>query len=189
MTTPENPYGSQSDDSEWAAYEPTQVGVPKPDPGFQYAPPPQYQPQPQYAPQPLPPVSYGSPYPYPGQQFRAQPPAAPPQTGQISSVVALVLGGILTLSCYGTLVGIAPLVLGIVGFTKANSVGRLWYAGRTTEAAQAAESSKKAAMWAWISMGIGVVLAVIAIVLIVAWAINSDSTPDPTYTYTYEVPA
>ncbi|MCF8568933.1 CD225/dispanin family protein [Gordonia sp. HY002] len=181
MTTPENPYGSQSDDSEWAAYEPTQVGVPKPDPGFQYAPPP-------LPPAPAP-VPYGTPYPYPGQQFGARPPAGPPQTGQISSVVAMVLGGILTLSCYGTLVGIAPLVLGIVGFTKANSVGRLWYAGRTTEAAQAAESSKKAAMWAWISMGIGVVLAVIVIVLIIAWAINTDSTPDPTYTYTYEVPA
>lgn len=178
-TTPENP-----GDSDWAAYEPTQVGVPKPDPGYwksQYVPPP--------LPPVVPPAPYGPSYPYPGQQFGVRAQGSPPQSGQTSSLIALVFGGILTVSCYGTLIGIAPLVLGIVGFTRANSVARLWYAGRTAEAADAAESSKKAAMWAWISLGIGVVLAVIAVVLVIAWAINSDSTPDPVYTYTYEMPA
>ncbi|MCF8609646.1 hypothetical protein L5G28_05640 [Gordonia sp. HY285] len=227
MTTPDDPSGQPSNDDDWTAYEPTQVGTPKPDLTKRDVPtstdpatngPPAYEPtqttptppplpepgyaqsgyaqsgyaQPGYSEQayaqpPLPPVvapgPYGAAYPYPGQQFGAGQPGPAPQTGQISSIVALVFGGLLTVSCYGTLIGIAPLVLGIIGLTKANSVGRLWFAGQTAEASQAAESSKKAAMWAWISLGIGVVLAIIVVIILVVWAVNSDPSPNTTYTY------
>ena len=229
MTTPDDPSGQPSNDEDWTAYEPTQVGTPKPDLTKRDVPapaesatngPPAYEPtqttptppplpepgfaqpgfaqpgyaQPGYAqpgyseqayaqPPVVAPGPYGAAYPYPGQQFGAAQPGPAPQTGQISSIVALVFGGILTVSCYGTLIGIAPLVLGIIGLTKANSVGRLWFAGQTAEASQAAESSKKAAMWAWISLGIGVVLAIIVIIILVAWAVNNDPSPDTTYTY------
>lgn len=181
MTTPENPPGWRPDDSEWAAYEPTQVSVPRPDlvkrdmprgPGYA---PADYG-QAQFVQPPLPPAvpfPYGAPHPYPGQQQAAAPP-----TGQVSAIVALVFGGILTVSCYGTLIGIAPLVLGIIGLTKANSVSQLWITGQTTEAVKAAESSKTAAMWAWISLGIGVVLVVIAVIVFIVWVANTADIPE-----------
>lgn len=231
MTTPENPSDRPSDDADFAAYDETQVGVPKPDlvkrdapaagsdqptefiqgPGPQdpYAQDPYAQnsnaqnpnAQPSYGQAPYsqnpygaPPPAYGQPYGQPGAygyQY-GPPPGLAPQTGQVSSIVALVFGGLLTVSCYFTLIGIAPLVLGIMGLTKANSVNGLWMSGRAAEAEDAAASSKKLAMWAWISLGIGVVIAAIIITILIVWAVNSEpdrpSSTYPTSHSTYTVP-
>lgn len=175
---PENP------NEQWAAYEPTQQAMPNPYAAHPYPQNP-YEPDPyqQAAPFPQaapPPALYGGPaYPaYPGSPqsvFAAQGPA--PATAQASSIGAMVVGGILLLSCYGTLAGIAPLVLGILGFTKANSVNRLWLGGQQQDAAAAADSSRKLAMWAWISLAIGIAVTVLAVVLLGVWAMNTDPTP------------
>lgn len=122
--------------------------------------------------------SYYQPYPYvpqpaPQAVFASQGPA--PQTGQTSSIVALIIGALLLFSCYGTLAGIAPTVLSLLGLTQANSVNRLWMAGQIDAARQAAEESKKKAMWAWISMGIGVIVTIIVVVVVLVLAIQADS--------------
>ncbi|GAA4659932.1 hypothetical protein [Gordonia humi] len=188
MSNPFDPHtpGADSGDEQWTAYEPTQFAqrpdlrkhddVPPPVPGPPTAQPEFGMPLPQAAP-----PMYGSPYPYTGQPFAPGAAGPAPQTGQVSSIVALCLGGLLTVSCYGTLIGIAPLVLGIVGLTKSNSVSRLWFAGQYDAATAAAASSKRLAMWAWISLGIGVALAIIAVIVFVVWAVNVDPSP-PTYT-------
>lgn len=99
-----------------------------------------------------------------------------PQTGQVSSIIVICVGAIFTLSCYGTLVGIAPLVLGVIGLTKANSVSRYWFAGQRELAQESADSSRTMAKWAWISFGIGLAITVIAIIVIVIWVIAAAET-------------
>ncbi|MGB3708126.1 hypothetical protein [Gordonia sp. (in: high G+C Gram-positive bacteria)] len=126
-----------------------------------------------YAPQqPMP--YYPAPVPaYPGLGYGGVNRGPAPATSQVSSILAIVIGGLLTFSCYGFLLGIAPLILGIVGVVKANSVSRLWFMGQEQEAYAAAESSKKMAMWAWIGMAIGLVITIIIVIVFVALYNNS----------------
>lgn len=203
MTTPEDPdqpsgdpdrsgdtEQSAGDDTtttpaqDWSAYEPTVVAggaedgplPPQAYPGYPnpYAEQPSG-PQQQYAQQPpypqLQPYAY-APQPSPQAVFAAQGPT--PQTGQVSAIVALVVGAMLLFSCYGTLAGVAPTVLGILGIIQSNSVNRFWTAGQMDEARRAAEDSKKKAMWAWISMAIGVVVTVVVVVIVVVVALQAD---------------
>ncbi|GAA3956113.1 CD225/dispanin family protein [Gordonia caeni] len=154
-----NPYAEQQSVSQPEAQQPyTQQ------PPYTY---PYAQPQP-YAPQPY---AYVPP-PSPQAVFASQ--GAAPQTGQVSAIVALVVGAMLLVSCYGTLAGIAPTVLGILGIMQANSVNRSWMAGQIEEARQAAEGSKKKAMWAWISMAIGVLVTIVVVVILIVVAIQAD---------------
>ena len=160
-------------DDEWSSYDPTQYAQ-RPDLTKHDAPPlppTAGYPTPGYPQPPYPPNPYPAPYPYPAPN---RPVSPPPSTGQVSSIVAVCIGAILTLSCYGTLIGIAPLVLGILGLNKSNAVSRMWSAGREVEAVDAAASSKNLAMWAWISLAIGLVIALILIVVFVVWVINAD---------------
>lgn len=137
-----------------------------------------YAPQPPYSEQP--PMPQAAPW-YPAQQpvYQGVPGYAPslglaPQTGQVSAIVAIVVGALLSLTCYGTVIGIAPLVLGIMGVTKANSVTTFWISGQQQAAYEAAESSRKMAMWAWISMAIGIALVVLVVIIIVVIAANAN---------------
>lgn len=151
-----------------------QPDVQQPDGGQQLYGQQQYGQQ-QYAQQPsypqLQPYAY-APQPSPQAVFAAQGPT--PQTGQVSAIVALVVGAMLLFSCYGTLAGVAPTVLGILGIIQSNSVNRFWTAGQMDEARRAAEDSKKKAMWAWISMAIGVVVTVVVVVIVVVVALQAD---------------
>lgn len=113
-----------------------------------------------------------TPYPmYPG--YGQQPSGPQPETGQVSSIICLVISGLLTVSCYFTLIGLAPLILSIVALVKSNSVGSLWLSGQTEAAQQAADSSRSLALWAWLSMLIGFVVAVVVVLVIIAIAVNS----------------
>lgn len=110
------------------------------------------------------------------------PPAGPaPQTAQVSSVISLVISGLLVITCYGALAGIAPLVLSILGVTKASSVDRLWMSGQAQAAQDAAAASKKLAMWAWIALAIGVVVTILVIIGFVVWISNVDTSTGSTY--------
>lgn len=150
---------------EWAPYDQTQAAYPPAQPPYV---------QPPYAHAPYPPVAYpAAAYPpSPQSVFSVQGPA--PATAQASSIGAIVVGATFLLSCFGSAAGIAPLILGILGFNKANSVNRLWLAGDQAAATAAADSSKKLALWAWISLGIGIVLTVLAVVLLVVWTYNVE---------------
>lgn len=90
----------------------------------------------------------------------------PPETNSTSAIIVTVFAGLLLVSCYGTLIGIAPLVLGIVSINKGNAVAGYWYAGQGESAYAAVESARKTAMWAWISMGIGFLVELLAILTI-----------------------
>ncbi|GEE01177.1 hypothetical protein nbrc107696_16230 [Gordonia spumicola] len=146
---------------------------PAPAPAYQdpYA-QPQYPVVPPYPAQPQYPVAQPqSPWvPQPGQFFQAPPPinyGPAPLTAQTSAILATVFGGLLVAGCWTTLIGIAPLVLGIVGLNKANSVGRLWGTGQFDAARYAAEESRRYANWAWISMAIGFTLGLLLVLVLV----------------------
>ncbi|MFT3660072.1 MAG: CD225/dispanin family protein [Gordonia sp. (in: high G+C Gram-positive bacteria)] len=110
---------------------------------------------------PAPPYS-----PYGGYQV---PGAIPPATGQVSAIICVVVSALMTVSCYFTLIGLAPLIVGIVALVRSNSVETLWRTGQAEAAQRAAESSKTLAMWAWLSMVIGVIVVVlIGIIVLVA---------------------
>lgn len=182
MTGPAEP---EDRGEQWSAYEPTQHATPNP-----YAPNPYqqdpYQQDPRqqdpYSQAAPPPVPYSI-APYPGAAYPAHP-ASPqsvfaaqgpaPATGQSSSIGAMVVGGILLVTCFATPAGLAPLVLGILGFTKANSVNRLWMAGQRQEAEAAADSSRTLALWAWISCAVGIAVMILAVVFFFVWALNVD---------------
>ncbi|WP_051198873.1 hypothetical protein [Gordonia shandongensis] len=179
-------------ESEWSpAYAETQIrqtppdATPPADPAEHYtAPPPYgYAAQPPYTADPfaqgyqaVPPPAGGG-YPpmgpaysggqYPG-GYGAGPVAGPaPADSQVSAILATVIGGLVLASCYGTLLGIAPLVLGIMAINKSNSVSRLWGMGLADQAYDAAESARKLSMWAWISLAIGIAVALVIILVVV----------------------
>ncbi|HQK32288.1 MAG TPA: hypothetical protein PLA46_01260 [Phycicoccus sp.] len=107
------------------------------------APPPSALPQ-----QWIPPVGYAGPQP------------AYPQTNT-SALVLLIVSGIMTLSCYFTLVGIAPLILGIIAMTKQNTD---W------------EGSRRLARIGWITMAIVGAICVLAFIAFIGAVIIGDST-------------
>jgi hypothetical protein len=148
--------------------------TPAPDPFAQpeSAAPPQYgQPQPQYG---VPQPQFAQPqYVQPQfvQQYQPMGFGQPmPRTAQTSAILATVFGGLLVVGCYTTLIGLAPLILGIIGITKSSSVTSLWGMGQYDAARHAALESEKYARWAWISMAIGFAVVVLIIVVVIAIA-------------------
>lgn len=113
---------------------------------------------------------YGQPGVYPGGAPGAYPNAQslPPVSSTTSAILATVFGGLLIAGCYTSLIGIAPLVLGIMSLNKSNSVSRLWYLGQQQAAHDAVASASNLAKWAWISMAIGFAVVVVAVVVIIA---------------------
>ena len=65
-------------------------------------------------PYPSQPPGYGQPPPYSG--YAGSPAVGPPAPA--STIVLLVISGLLTLSCYGAVIGLAPLVLSIIAMTR-----------------------------------------------------------------------
>ena len=122
------------------------------------------QPAPPYPPLP---AGYGQPpsYGYTGSGYAGSPAAGPPVPA--STVVLLVISGLLTLSCYGAVIGFAPLVLSIIAMTRYKQ-----------EPARARQLTRIG----WIvlaAVGAVVVLAVIAaIVLFVAVQSGPDYGPN-----------
>ncbi|WFN92196.1 hypothetical protein ACK8HH_14960 [Gordonia sp. LUNF6] len=196
-TTPiENPTTPIADD-EWSAYAQTQIRGVAPHPAenpFEHgafpaqppyenaAPPPQPSPV-----QPAQAYGYGYGYGYPvagGAPASPQYPAVPgyqspytqgppPESSATSAILATVFAGLLLVSCYGSLIGIAPLIFGIIGINKSNAVAKHWYVGQREAAYAAVESARKMSMWAWISMGIGFLVELVAVLVIVAVAVNA----------------
>lgn len=111
---------------------------------------------------------YGGQYPPVGQPVYGSAQGPPPHVGNGSAIGAVIVSALLVMLCYTAVIGIAPLVLSILSLTKSNSVANLWYMGHTQPAYDAIESSKKLAMWAWISMAIGVAVVVLVIVIVIA---------------------
>jgi hypothetical protein len=107
--------------------------------------------------------------------------AAAPQTAQVSSVISLVISGLLVITCYGAVAGAVPLILSILAVAKSSSVNRLWLSGQARAAQDAADASKKLAMWAWITLAVGIVLTVVALVGFFVWL--SGVEPSTGYTY------
>ncbi|MFT3716056.1 MAG: hypothetical protein QM774_08960 [Gordonia sp. (in: high G+C Gram-positive bacteria)] len=147
---------------------------------------------------PVPPAVPSYPAAMPGQPYAAAPYGAqpygvaypapnpmgpPPQTGQTSAIVATVISAIMAVTCYGAIVGIVPLIFGILGISKGSSVTNLWNTGQTAAAQKAADDSRKWAMWAWISMGIGLVLFIIAAVVFFVWLDSVDTVSHTTGGY------
>ncbi|MEZ5211013.1 MULTISPECIES: hypothetical protein [unclassified Gordonia (in: high G+C Gram-positive bacteria)] len=194
MTPPDfsKPGSGKSNDDSWSAYEPTQIApTPGPSPAPNPAPETPYYDQPAdpyyAAPAPMPapapyPAPAPAPFPYAPSYGPVAAPGPAPATGQVSSIVAIVIGGLFAVTCYGLPVGLAPLILGILGLTKSNASGNYWRTGQAELAVQTAESSKKMAMWAWIAFAIGFVIAVIVVVAIIIWAVYyADSTSSSGY--------
>ncbi|MBM7367870.1 hypothetical protein [Gordonia hydrophobica] len=134
--------------------------------------------QPQYATPPAvppPAYGYGTPYQPVGAPVYGSANGLPPHVSNTSAILAIVFGGLLVAGCYTTLIGIAPLVLGIVSMNKSNSVSKLWYVGQTQQAYDAIESSKNLAKWAWISMAIGFAVVIAVVLVIVAIAVGTSA--------------
>lgn len=180
---PSKPDSGKSNDDSWAAYEPTQIApAPGPSPAPNPAPETPYYDQPAdpYFAAPVPaPAPYSVPAPAPFPYVPSYGPvtgsAAAPATGQVSSIVAIVIGGLFAVTGCCLPVGLAPLILGILGLTKANASGNYWRTGQAELAVQSAESSKKMAMWAWIAFAIGFVIAVIAFIIWLVLVYYADS--------------
>ncbi|MFT3899105.1 MAG: CD225/dispanin family protein [Gordonia sp. (in: high G+C Gram-positive bacteria)] len=158
--------------------DPTNAG--QPDPAAQQAQPdqpdqPVYPAQPGYPAQPAYPApagypgqpgvdaaAYGAQYGYPGQAY-GQPYGPPPDNNIVLPIISTVLGVLTVFWC----IGIAPLVLGIIGIVKSNSVNTLWSTGDQAGAGVAAEDAKKFGLWGLISFGALVALGVILIIIAV----------------------
>ena len=119
-------------------------------------------------PYPQQPAAYGQP-PYSGYAgggYAGSPAVGPPVPA--STVVLLVISGLLTLSCYGTVIGLAPLVLSIIAMTRYKQ-----------EPARARQLTRIG----WIvlaAVGVVVVLAVIAAIVFFV-AIQSGPDYGPSY--------
>jgi hypothetical protein len=102
-----------------------------------------------------PPQGYGAPQGY-WQGYPTQP-AAPTNA---STVVLTVISALFTVSCYGTLIGIAPLILAIIALT------------RNSNDPQGARSLTKIG---WIVFGSLLAIAVVLVIVAIAVAANSAS--------------
>lgn len=140
--------------------EPVPPQYPTPDPYGGYG-APNYGAPAAYVPAYPQPAAYGSPQ------------AMPPQTNTTSAILAIVFSGLLVVGCYTTVIGIAPLVLGIMSLNKSNSVSRLWYVGQQQAAYDAVSSASNLAKWAWISMAIGFAVVILVVVVIIAIAVGN----------------
>jgi hypothetical protein len=140
---PAQPYGQQPAESGHApaAYGQPAHGQPA------YGPPPPSA-LPQYS---VPGVAYGP----------------PPQTNA-SALVLTIISGILTVSCYFTLVGIPSLIIGIIALTKQNTD---------------IEGSRRLSRIGWITFAIVGVLYVLMIAGFITAAVLSDSGSSSDYEY------
>lgn len=145
---PQTPYGQP----------PPAYGAP-PAPGS-YVPPP----QPGYSPTPAgygPPPGAGVPQPY-GQPGYPQPAVYAAQQANstpASTIVLLILSALATLSCYGFIAGIPPLVLSIVALTKSSTDP---------------EGCRKLTNIGWIVFGVLLALYAAAIVILVV-SLNNNT--------------
>ena len=140
---PQQPGGQSSGGPQ--GQQPSPYGASQPGYGQQ----PQYDQQPQYGQTPYSPNPYGP------------PPAGGSSDLNVSALVLTILSALLTLSCYCTLVGIAPLILGIMGLVKQSS-----------DPASASKLTKIGC----IVFAVLSVLAIIAVASFFAWAISQDSS-------------
>lgn len=173
---PEYPYAPQATDRPEAPQPPPSPwGAPGGDQGQQ--PQPQ-QPQPQQPGYTPPPTAYGTGgyppagppqvppggYGYtggPGYGYGGYAPAAPPAPTPTSTIVLLVISALLTLSCYFTLAGVAPLVMSIVALTRY----------RTDM-----ESTRRLTRLGWIILGSLSALIAIGLVVFFGFLIASSSS-------------
>lgn len=127
--------------------------------GYQGQPYGSYQGQPGYGP------SQGGPPAYPGYPGYGYTPPGRPSTTNASTIVLLVLSGLLTAST--CIMGLPSLVMSIIAITKQDNDP---------------EGARRLTMWGWIVLAIMVVLGAIAIAGIIAWAVT-HSTDFDSYTY------
>ena len=118
------------------------------------------QPVPPYPPQP---AGYGQP---PSYGYAGSPAVGPPVPA--STVVLLVISGLLTLSCYGAVIGLAPLVLSIIAMTR--------YKQEPVRAQQLTRIG-------WIVLAAVGVLVVLAVIAAIVFFVAVQSGPDygPSY--------
>lgn len=114
--------------------------------------------QPTYGQAPPPPSALPQQW-IPPQGYAGTQPAYP-QTNT-SALVLLIVSGMMTLSCYFTVVGIAPLILAIVAMTKQNTD----WAG-----------SRRLSKIGWIVLGVLFGLCVLGFIAFVAMAVMSDTS-------------
>lgn len=123
------------------------------------------QPVPPYPPQP---AGYGQPpYPgYAGSGYAGSPVVGPPVPA--STVVLLVISGLLTLSCYGAVIGLAPLVLSIIAMTRYKQ-----------EPARARQLTRIG----WIVLAAVGVVAVLAVIAVIVFFVAVQSSPNYDFSY------
>lgn len=92
----------------------------------------------------------------------------PPQSDpNVSAIVLTCISAVLTLSFYCSCIGIAPLILGILGIVK-----------QSTDPAGAARLTKIG----WVVLGVLVLLTLLAVIGLFGWTLTQDTT---TYGETY----
>lgn len=146
------PYGS--------APQPTTYGAPPPPAPYPYGQGPAAYPPPSAY---VPPAPYGTPahpttagYPVPPMPATY---VAPRQN--TSALVLTIVAGIMTVSCYFTLIGVVPLILGIVAMTRQNSD---W------------EGSQRLSRIGWIVMAVLGGLAVASLIFFMVLGVASSSS-------------
>ncbi|GAA3608709.1 hypothetical protein GCM10022199_10550 [Marihabitans asiaticum] len=97
---------------------------------------------------------------YPATNPYAQPRPAGSSDANVSAIILTVLSGLATVSCYCTLIGIAPLIFGILGIVK-----------QGTDPAGAAKMTKIG----WIVFAVLTVLAIIAAIVFFIWVGQQES--------------
>ena len=101
-------------------------------------------------------------YPQPG--YAAPPAAYQARPQNTSAIVLTIISALLSLSCYFTIAGIAPLIFGIMALTKQNADF---------------PASQRMARYGWIAMAIGGAITVLGIIGFIAVMVTSS---DP-YSY------